>query len=290
MESAFPFFSIIIPTYNRAHMLPKAIDSVLAQSFQGFEIIVVDDGSTDDTEEVIKPYLSDVRINLILKANGGVSAARNLGASRAQGSYLVFLDSDDLFKREYLNEVSKQIDQNPDVVFVSVEFRMNNVFEKSISAKKPYGKSSSQGLFLAGSFVIRSKLFLEIGGYDNLMAYGENMELSFRLASRQISKRFIDEPLVIINRYSNSRTSSSPINQINSTQYVLEKHKVFFAENRRVERLLVQVIGVSYLRINKFSEARKYLLKAYSINPIHLGTFLRLVIAYFPVLSKKIYY
>jgi len=91
--------SIIIPSYNRQNLLPKAIDSLLGQTYPYFEIIIVDDGSTDNTRTVLKKYLDD-RIRYVYQENGGPAAARNRGIKEARYSLLAFLDSDDWFAPE----------------------------------------------------------------------------------------------------------------------------------------------------------------------------------------------
>jgi len=96
-----PFFSVVIPTYNRAHCILKTIQSVLEQEFEEWELILVDDGSTDNTAKLLKS-LTDPRINYFYKDNGERGAARNFGASQAKGTYIFFLDSDDLIKPDYL--------------------------------------------------------------------------------------------------------------------------------------------------------------------------------------------
>ena len=90
-----PFFSTIIPTYNRAHLLEATLDSALAQEFDGHEVIVVDDGSTDETPDLLARYAD--RVCLLRQDQRGPGAARNLGIRRARGTYLTFLDSDDLW-------------------------------------------------------------------------------------------------------------------------------------------------------------------------------------------------
>jgi len=106
-----PFFSIIIPTFNRAKMIQKAIRSVFDQSFDSWEIIVVDDGSTDNTEEVILSY-NNPKVRYIYQENKERSAARNLGISQSKGRFICFLDNDDLYLSEHLqkfyNEIMKQ--------------------------------------------------------------------------------------------------------------------------------------------------------------------------------------
>lgn len=104
-----PFFSIILPTYNRAHFLPKAIESVLAQTFEDWELVIVDDGSTDNTKEVVASY-RDPRIVYIYQENQERSAARNNGISQATGEYICFLDSDDYYLPVKLNEYWKAIE------------------------------------------------------------------------------------------------------------------------------------------------------------------------------------
>ena len=103
--------SVIIPTYNRSSVLSRAIDSVLRQSFKDFELIVVDDGSTDNTKELIEKY-SD-QITYIYQDNKGVSAARNKGLEHAKGEWIAFLDSDDEWKKKKLEKQIAFIEINP---------------------------------------------------------------------------------------------------------------------------------------------------------------------------------
>lgn len=105
-----PFFSIILPTYNRAHFLPKAIESVLGQTYADWELIIVDDGSTDNTKEVVAAY-ADSRVVYHYQQNQERSAARNNGIKRARGLYVCFLDSDDYFLPEKLSTLKKAIEQ-----------------------------------------------------------------------------------------------------------------------------------------------------------------------------------
>ncbi|TNF06006.1 MAG: glycosyltransferase family 2 protein, partial [Deltaproteobacteria bacterium] len=103
-----PFFSIILPTYNRAHFLPKAIESVLAQTFEDWELVIVDDGSIDNTKEVVDSY-RDPRIVYFYQLNQERSVARNNGISQAKGDYICFLDSDDYYLPGKLKNLSEQI-------------------------------------------------------------------------------------------------------------------------------------------------------------------------------------
>lgn len=96
-----PFFSIVVPTYNRSHLISKTLESILAQTFQDFEIIIVDDGSTDDTEKVVQAYLSE-RVHYYKKENEERAVARNFGTKKAIGEYICWFDSDDIMMNFHL--------------------------------------------------------------------------------------------------------------------------------------------------------------------------------------------
>ena len=110
-----PRVSVIIPTYNRAGYLCESIESVLTQTYTDYEIIVVDDGSTDDTEEVLQLWIADGTIHYVWQENRGESAARNHGIELAIGEYIAFLDSDDLFMPTKLEEQVAYLDNHPEV-------------------------------------------------------------------------------------------------------------------------------------------------------------------------------
>ena len=107
-----PFFSIIIPVYNKETFLENTIKSVLQQSFTDFELIIINDGSTDNSESKIKSF-SDPRITYLKKENGGVSTARNLGIEMAAASYITFIDADDYWYPNFLEEMVSSIEQFP---------------------------------------------------------------------------------------------------------------------------------------------------------------------------------
>jgi glycosyltransferase involved in cell wall biosynthesis len=117
-----PFFSIVIPTYNRANLIGLTLDSVLAQDFAEFEVLVVDDGSTDQTAEVIKRY-SDARLHYLPKQNEERGAARNYGLARAQGEYVLFLDSDDRLHPQHLRTLHEAVlAQTPRPNFIATKY------------------------------------------------------------------------------------------------------------------------------------------------------------------------
>src|ERR671911_2120937 len=118
-EGVAGLVSVVIPCYNQAHFLGEAIESVLAQSYPRFEIIVVDDGSTDDTSKVAARYPG---VRYVYQNNQGVSAARNSGLARSEGEYVVFLDADDRLLPEALETGLKCLEARPECAFVSGYF------------------------------------------------------------------------------------------------------------------------------------------------------------------------
>src|SRR5690242_136065 len=127
MPQSSPFFSIVIPTYNRAHLIGKTIRSVLQQEFTDFEVLVIDDGSKDNTAEVMQTF-SDPRINYFPKQNGERGAARNYGATRARGRYINFFDSDDLMYPNHLRVASQMIatQADPEIFHLAYDYQLED--------------------------------------------------------------------------------------------------------------------------------------------------------------------
>lgn len=117
-------FSVIIPVYNKADTLGMAIESVCAQTIGEWELIVVDDGSTDDVESAMAPYAADSRIRLIRQKNAGVSAARNRGIGAAREPYLAFLDADDEWLPRHLEALKRMIEQEPGAGVYATPFKV----------------------------------------------------------------------------------------------------------------------------------------------------------------------
>ena len=144
-------FSIIVPSYNRADRISETILSVLSQSYDSFELIIVDDGSTDLTEEVVKKF-SDTRINYIKTLNAERGAARNAGAQIAKGKYITFLDSDDIVYPDFLLNAYQFIEENhaPSIFHIAYEIKNSSgLVTKRIIHTKPINQSILEGNLLS---------------------------------------------------------------------------------------------------------------------------------------------
>ena len=140
-----PFFSVVIPVFNRADALRRAIESVRAQTFQDFEIVVVDDGSTDDPKAVIE-HFADPRIRFFRQSNGGGGAARNRGIDEAKGLFTAFLDSDDLFLPHHLDSMHALLEGTTQIggyARVRVDRGDGRVFLKPPRGKEPEEEMAS---------------------------------------------------------------------------------------------------------------------------------------------------
>src|SRR5215203_3415574 len=180
--------SVVIPCYNQAHFLGEAIESVLAQSYTNFEVIVVDDGSEDTTSEVASGYEG---VRLIRQENGGLSAARNRGLAEASGEYVVFLDSDDRLLVEALEVGVRELESHPECAFVSGTLRHITVDGAPTWVKPSAYVDDHYVALLRRNYVgtpatvmFRKWVFGETGGFDVSLRACEDYDLYLRIARR----------------------------------------------------------------------------------------------------------
>ncbi|MFC4873595.1 glycosyltransferase family 2 protein [Negadavirga shengliensis] len=274
--------SVIIPTYNRCRVLSTAIKSILKQSVAGWELIIVDDGSMDGTEELMKSLLQDSRIHYVFQENLGVSAARNRGAEMAMGKWLVFLDSDDQLQPNALEDFTTIAAENPNAdVWVASYFR-----NKEGSVSEHLAKEDAYNVTLPGTFMIRKAFFEDIGGYDPQLKYAENTELFYRIAQEKGRIEVMDSFTL---EYFDSTTGGSKNNKnkIDSLRLILAKHQESLSPHVRF--LYLQIVGVSLMREGRYREASDSLREAYRVKPYQLKTLIRWGIARLPFLAKRFY-
>lgn len=182
--------TVIIPSYNSAHMVSYTLHSVLASTTTDYEIIVVNDGSSDDTTEVITPFLHDKRIRYIEQENKGLSGARNTGITHAKGKYLVFLDSDDIILPKKLQVQSHYLDQHPDIdiVFSDSQWFVEDDFNDTRPVAFPVYTGNVLSQLLFGNFMhvnsvmVRTEKVREIGCFDENFKELEDWDLWLRLS------------------------------------------------------------------------------------------------------------
>ena len=283
-----PYFTIIIPSFNRVHVIDRAIQSILNQTYPDWELIIVDDGSTDNTKEILTPILADKRIKYIYQDNAGVCAARNNGALKATGEHLVFLDSDDSVLETWLEDFYTLKEYKHDIIFCNMKIIKPDKTIKLVSCLDPYNDGNSKGISIPGTWSIRKDIFIASGMYDEKIKYGENTELRFRFNEEILKIGLIDKYNFIYNE-SLIGGSKNLKNKIDSNIYILSKHPNYFKKYPHALRFYYQNIAVAYSKLGMFNCARKYFWLAYKVNIMKIDTFIRLVISFFPMLGKKIW-
>ncbi len=184
-----PVVSVIIPTYNRASFLDEAIESVLGQDFQDFELIVVDDSSTDSTSHLLSRYGS--RLTRLSQSHRGVSAARNLGIRSARGKYIAFLDSDDYWLPQKLSRQISFFQETPEVWICQTDEHWirkgRRVNPKRIHKKYSgwiFEKCLPLCLVSPSAVAMRKDLFREVGFFDESLPVCEDYDLWLRVSQR----------------------------------------------------------------------------------------------------------
>jgi len=289
MSENMPAVSVIIPTYNRAHQVGRAIQSVLAQSYQNFEVIVVDDASTDNTKEVMES-ISDKRIRYIRhNENRGASAARNTGIHVAKGEYIAFLDSDDEWLPEKLEKqikVLKTTFPEAGVVYTDMwrvyrngraEYWNSPTVTKGtiIDAKKLEYQVMGIGI---QSALIRKGCFNKVGVFDEKFPRFIDLELFIRLA-KDFHFYHIQEPLV--KYYETEGISSNKRAETTSRILLLEKYSEDFKQNKKFLAREYRYIGSKLVLCGDSKNARRYLIKGAKAYPLNVKPLLLVLISFF---------
>ena len=210
-----PLFSVVIPTYNRKNFLKKSADSVLNQTLKDFELIIVDDGSTDSTIELVADYTGE-GITYIRTPNLGVSHARNTGIQNSRGSYIAFLDSDDTWDSSKLELVLEEIKKFPEIKIFHTEeiwYKNGKLLGQKKKHKKPDGHVYENCLPLCclgmSTTVVKKTLFEEIGMFDEQLPACEDYDLWLR-ACLGNEVKLIKEPLTIKDGGRDDQLSNQP--------------------------------------------------------------------------------
>jgi len=234
-----PIVSVVIPAYNAAWCLGRSIESVLAQTFRDFELIVVDDGSTDGTGAVLVALDEEIRV--VRKPNGGLSSARNAGIAAAGGRYVAFLDADDWWSPEKLARQVELMEARPELVFCSTATAVRTpeggalpdwrcgkeggtVLERIFAANAHVAGSGS-------AVVARREAFARVGGFDESLRSLEDIDMWMRLAGLG-EYACIDAPLTVIEKRSDSMSGNLDVMRASAIA-VLKKNRQLLPAGKR---------------------------------------------------------
>jgi glycosyltransferase involved in cell wall biosynthesis len=276
--------SVVIPAFNAGRYIRQAVDSVLQQTIDSVEIIVVDDGSTDDTRTVLSPYRD--RIHYLSQSHAGVSTARNRGIQAARGEFVAFLDADDYFLLpSKLAEQSAYFTSQPELGIVHSGWRVIDENETVVVDKKPWTHAPSLDLkswlrfqpALPSAMMFRRNALVSIGGFDSWLAHLEDMDLVLRLSLKGYATAWLEKITVAYRRHSGN-ASLKVSDQDEALAAILDK---FFAQaglpseiqslEREVRYSTLVWIACQYHRAGRFDEMARRLLQSLRYSLFSVG-------------------
>ena len=293
-----PLISVIIPTHNRGAILGRAIDSVLAQSYGNIEVIVVDDGSNDDSEAVVRSIL-DARLSYIrLDKNLGGAMARNIGIRAAKGEYIAFQDSDDEWVPDKLEKQLQVFDspgKNFGVIysgFLIIGDNYSRYMPPGSVEKKEgyiYEQLLMENFVGTPTLLVKKEVFDRVGVFDGSLPRYHDWELAIRMAA-EYEFGFIDEPLVRVHA-SPVSISAEGITRIKAREILLKKHFAGFSRNSNLLARHFRDLGHFKCVYESCSSGRVFLLKAIQTKPTYLSALLAYLLSFAGKwLYRKIYF
>jgi glycosyltransferase involved in cell wall biosynthesis len=296
-----PFLSVIIPTFNRARSIERAVGSVLDQQGADFELIVVDDGSTDDTPEVVK-QIKDDRLIYLRQGNSGRCSARNLGARSSRGVVVTFLDSDDEALPDWLNNFTRMF-EHPKVGvaccgYLDAILRHDTLRETLILPRNlgPMYHHQKSLFHPPGTFAIRRELFESIGGYKEEIAFSENTELAMRLVPYCESNGWKIESLAKpgIRYYRHparhAKTERDFKELLQAAEVILTHHGEELRKKfPRGYANYCGIAGVNAARLKQFHHARQFFVSAITQYPRGFSNYARLLVCLLPSIATKLW-
>ena len=256
--SESPLVSVIIPVYNGERYLSETIESVISQTEKNWEIIAVNDGSTDHSQALLEEFAKrdPGRIRIISVRNGGVSRARNIGVSAARGIYIAFLDQDDLWAPQKLQRQINMFFTNKSL---GITFTNESIIDQqgSIIREKAlkFGKKNRGNVFdhlifdnfiPISSVILEKKLFVEIGGFDPQFSLAEDYDFLLKV-TQKVPVDFIDEPLLLYREHGESSTFQK-INRITAESFtILRSWKVKKPQLFRKHFLKYQLLRLKFV-------------------------------------------
>ncbi len=291
-----PKVTVVIPVYNGERFLGESIASVLAQSFHDYEILCVDDGSTDGSATLLKQY--GERIRVVRQENAGQSAARNAGVKLARGQYIAFLDQDDLWYPSKIKSQVAILESEPDVVLVHCDFdRINErgdmlqqgagLIERASALASSMGHLIGEALIFPSAMMIRKDVYERIGGFHHELQGFEDFDLIARLRQRG---RFVmvEERGMAYRMHGGGFTRAGGIHIIRSREKFLRRMQTLYNSDRKRNVILQQMLadcysdwGIHEVRSGNKQEGRRKLVQSLGCNPTKWRTYSRLLRALF---------
>lgn len=250
------YFSVVIPLYNKQNSIVATLQSVLAQTYQNFEIVVVDDGSTDYSAQVVGDFINSLPfrdgqgIGLVRKANGGVCSARNRGIQEAKCDYIALLDGDDLWDEHYLEEQVKLIQDFPEAKMWGVNYAdivdgkiypyQQGMGEDFRGYVEDYFGTSHADLFCSSSVVLTKEIAQAVGMQDERMAYSEDLDFWYRIILHT-KVVYCDKVLAYYNKDAENRAEQNfhaHFDIKRRMEYYIDKYLPYFAENPSFARYI----------------------------------------------------
>lgn len=249
LKTTTPLISIVIPVYNSAKYISVAIDSVLKQTYRNYEIIVIDDGSTDNTCQILQPYKSKIRY--IYQKNQGSAAARNVGIGLARGELVAFLDADDFWLMP--EKLEKQVDffnKNPSLGCINTGWKIVDSEGKHIKTVQPWHKAPKLDLetwlkkkcVRTSAMAFRREWLEEVGGFDEELRQSHDVDLILRLSLAGCETVWLREETVCYRQHGENTTKNS-LKQAECVQAVLNK---FFSRVDLPESISIQENQIRY--------------------------------------------
>ncbi len=286
-------FSIITAAFNRADLLPRCLDSVLRQSFGAFEVIVVDDGSMDNTADVVADYTNrDRRVRYLRQEQQGANAARNNGSRTAEGEYILFFDSDDEAYPQWLEALDRLISASgAAVACCGIEFCDSQ--GRNLGARQPAEEllgSTRGGLFHSGTYAVRRDVFTELNGFAVDLPAHQSTEFRMRLYDlcdrRGYRITSITDRLIRAHSHDGPKIRRDAQAKLVATQYILAEHRDKFESQRSIASWLASAGGCA-AELARYSEARRYFAEAIRTWPANWKNYVRLAIACTPILRRR---
>lgn len=299
-KETLPLVSVVIPSYNREKRIIKTLESVLKQSYKNYEIIIIDDNSSDNTYEVLKPYISEKILYYKNEKNYGGAKSRNIGVEKSKGSIIAFLDSDDEWEIDKLKNQVDMFIKNKDIAMIYTKYTLiaENTGESFLFNEKKRLNEDFKAMLCnnyigtTSTICIKKDAFLQIGGFDVNLKACQDWDLYIRVLQKYNTK-CVEIPSVKY-YFHNESITGNITNVVNAHKIVFEKIDNIikdgtFTDNEKniIKSNNYERLAHVYAKFKDIKNARKYFKLAYSYDKNNKNALKHLMASY---LGKTLYY